>query len=557
MHILKNRYTKPLQNIFDEAERSENRMCYGTVLYADSTERNGNIMKKVWLVLLSLVMVLTLVACKKEPCTAHVDADANNICDECGAEMPPAGDPPCTAHVDANNDEKCDICGTYVAFTDEQASAVLAGAILAQLDAVRSMKVDFSAKVLNVSEYWNEGELEADKEYVDGILNGTIIATLTEEDIINAKIEIEYLSRESAEDEYEVDEDSAVIIYMVDGMYYEYDTDLKKYEATPMVEEEEDDAWSEFLDVLFDLEATEAEKNEAIKLFGDAFVATFDYENKKASFAYDYKAEFEEEYNYLKGLDLETVTLKAYFDDALEKLDPELSTDALLDKISENLDLTILGAYDAFDAWLTEEYETTVQEVFELYIVDERLPEIISAALKADGASQEQIDEILAELEEMKTFKLREELDTVLTENEAKEVTLYDIISVMLVENEIFSEIPAKEEIFDAINDVLDMTIAEYEEEFEPVISNLIESAEAFDFDEGDVKIDITFNDVYAVESVDLALNVDVVYSEDSFVEGKKDVDDFKMEITCKLYELSVGMLEIEAPGEDDIVLVQ
>ena len=46
-------------------------------------------------------------------CTEHTDADEDNKCDNCGADVTP-DDPECTEHTDADGDNKCDTCGADV-----------------------------------------------------------------------------------------------------------------------------------------------------------------------------------------------------------------------------------------------------------------------------------------------------------------------------------------------------------------------------------------------------------------------------------------------------------
>lgn len=52
-------------------------------------------------------------------CTEHTDADGDNKCDVCEADMTPA-DPECTEHTDANGDNKCDVCEADMAPADPE-----------------------------------------------------------------------------------------------------------------------------------------------------------------------------------------------------------------------------------------------------------------------------------------------------------------------------------------------------------------------------------------------------------------------------------------------------
>lgn len=47
-------------------------------------------------------------------CTEHIDADGDEKCDVCGADVPAPQPPVCEEHKDEDGDEKCDVCGADV-----------------------------------------------------------------------------------------------------------------------------------------------------------------------------------------------------------------------------------------------------------------------------------------------------------------------------------------------------------------------------------------------------------------------------------------------------------
>ena len=70
-------------------------------------------MKKILSLFVICAMLMTLLAsCDwfEQECTEHVDADSNNVCDNCQAPLEPQN-PPCTEHKDTNGDYKCEHCG--------------------------------------------------------------------------------------------------------------------------------------------------------------------------------------------------------------------------------------------------------------------------------------------------------------------------------------------------------------------------------------------------------------------------------------------------------------
>ena len=77
-------------------------------------------MKKLLaLLIISCMLMTTLASCGLwgwggKPCTEHVDADGNHICDKCEEELEdhvPPSLKPCDEHKDEDGDLKCDVCG--------------------------------------------------------------------------------------------------------------------------------------------------------------------------------------------------------------------------------------------------------------------------------------------------------------------------------------------------------------------------------------------------------------------------------------------------------------
>lgn len=73
-------------------------------------------LKKIFTLLIALVVSFSLVACNGKKCK-HVDADDNNLCDKCGKEYSDGQDVECTSHVDNDGDTLCDKCGESIGST--------------------------------------------------------------------------------------------------------------------------------------------------------------------------------------------------------------------------------------------------------------------------------------------------------------------------------------------------------------------------------------------------------------------------------------------------------
>lgn len=84
-------------------------------------------MKKILALILVCTMLMTMLAScdlvdkikdllgmNPPVCTEHVDADGDEKCDNCGANVPKPQPPVCEEHKDEDGDEKCDVCGADV-----------------------------------------------------------------------------------------------------------------------------------------------------------------------------------------------------------------------------------------------------------------------------------------------------------------------------------------------------------------------------------------------------------------------------------------------------------
>lgn len=73
-------------------------------------------LKKIFTLLIALVVCFSLVACRK---CKHVDANDDLLCDKCGKDYDDGPEVPsgCTSHIDNNGDSLCDNCGENMGST--------------------------------------------------------------------------------------------------------------------------------------------------------------------------------------------------------------------------------------------------------------------------------------------------------------------------------------------------------------------------------------------------------------------------------------------------------
>ena len=72
---------------------------------------------KILLLLITIALVITLVACGKDCKKGHKDINGDGRCDECGVAIPNPDQ--CTEHNDSDGDGKCDKCGADMPNSDQ------------------------------------------------------------------------------------------------------------------------------------------------------------------------------------------------------------------------------------------------------------------------------------------------------------------------------------------------------------------------------------------------------------------------------------------------------
>ena len=126
---------------------------------------------------------------------------------------------------------------------------------------------------------------------------------------------------------------------------------------------------------------SEAEKEKAIREIGDLALAFLGIKNYKGEKSVDLKPAIDSFDEYFTKLDLEKAKLGEVLDFLLSKLDPELTSEKLIDEIDTTLDLTVTEALDKIDAKLTEAYGTTLQGLYNTLLADEDVVAALSAII--------------------------------------------------------------------------------------------------------------------------------------------------------------------------------
>ncbi len=495
-------------------------------------------MKKILALFLALVMIFAFAACSKDP----VDDPSND----------PSGDttPPCTSHTDANLDNKCDTCGAAVEATVENTAAVLAGAVKAQLDAAKSFKFTLTFDQVNTEKYWEDVD-GTPTEFTETVTSSRkMIYTVSKTETgISARIDMETVLTNGSEDGDPYVETSHA--FLIDGVMFVFDEESEKY-----IKQTFEDAGADALAKIAEgITLTDEEIAALTKSLSENFVTAFDYENRKGSVTVDIKPYFDSYLTVIDGINEDTTKVVDIYNALLATNGGTETVASLLEKAEELLGMTTLEAYDAVEAWLTENHGTTLQALYVSLVTDPRFPIFVENTFKVQGVEDpEAIAEALAEIPALKDKVLRDELNAQLTAAEMTEVTLYEFLVFATADPEATEAPPALADVMSMLEAMLDQTVAEAAESGNPLLM-LFEASLAEKADALNAKLEVVFTDAFGISAITFGMNVDVSSSSASMVEGKEDTAQTVSKLTASFTDLSAIAIPIEAPAEEDILL--
>lgn len=485
--------------------------------------------KKLLSLLLVFLMIFALVACDDKD---NDDDDDNG--DNGSSVITPGGD------IGGNGN------------VDKTEGLTLSNAFIEQFEAAKSVKADLDFTLVATTDTWyfDGSQNQNDISYTD--VKGDITITVAKNDsgLFDAKIDATLSERYNKDDEYDVMPEQT-ILWFVDGVVYVYDEDLDAYMITELPVEELKTQIEGAIAVLTkDITITDDEKNAVLKELGFAVVSTFDIKDNKGSISVDYKAAYDKLAAYIKALDLEKDTVRKVLDDALKLVDDELTSAKLVAELERVSNLTVNEAIAEIDKYLTDNYDTTLQGIYDTIVNDARLLTLLNNIDTMMGDDEEFVpNEIIAQLKAIKIAEF-------VTEAGVADVKIIDVIMSFFSEPEEGVEpmAAAKEPtIFDQINAMLDMKLSELEAMIEmPIITMAKSYLDYIKVNEYESKIDLNFEGTFVLKSIEGSMNVDFeVNMPSQEVDGKTDKIATDMSMTFKVYDISNTAVEITAPDDE------
>lgn len=486
-------------------------------------------MKKLLLILMALLLTFSLIACGDDETTPTESSPSTE--DKLD----------CAVHFDANADGKCDNCGEATETKADSVGTILADAIVKQFGEAESLTLEVDLNVNLSSNSWSDADTN-EETYFDGVAKFIITAVKTENGC-NLKIDADVKSKEAADDEYKVD-GQGTMLYLVDGVVYQYDEDLEQYysyELDGMDEETIAQVEEMFNNIFGGVELPEEEINAVINQLGAAVLTSFNIKENMGSITVDLKPVLDELKAYITAIDPETTTVGDILNDVLGGATYE---DVLL-AAEGMLSMTVGEFVEYVNAVLTETYGMNINEFYASIMANEQLQDVLVKVLMATG----EFDEADAKAA-VAAYAALEITDMIPAE--MMDVVVYDLIMTMIVgtdEDGVVYDYDTLEDTIAMAREFLELTLNEFAEviELEIPLEAILQVVEGVEINALNSKLDVKFKGAFQLEYIESASTVDVEV-EISVGEGMTNKASFKASLAIKLSGISTEKVEIKAP---------
>ncbi len=486
-------------------------------------------MKKLITLLLVLVLSFSLFASCKKKQESTPESTGTPTTSETAPESKPESKPESTTQTPALGES-------------------LAAALAAQVKAANSMKIELHADVIQEESRWDVSySQEVDEngnpigeptpvyekeDYYMEIHADVVVLLSKDADGLDASVTISGTERYDETEELEavpemtpvyiIDNDVYVINYNVGGY-------VKQAEPSDMLAQ---------LTAMANGEIISAE-DEALLFgaIGEIVATVFEVKDGKGSISIDAKPAIVGALDYIKALDLDTKKVGDLVNDVLAVVDPTLKIADLLVEVKRVAGLTVNQALAEIDAFLTKNYATTLQGIYDELVADD---ELLAMVLQFAGAPADQMTEIMAQIKAMKIADMIEA-------EGMGDVVLYDMFIMMTGETE---GAPNIDDFFGMIDSILAMTLAEFDANFEAIFAPMQMMASFITVNALDAKMDVAFTNVLSIDYATVDVNVDFAVDMPSEKAGETDHVAMKMDLLVKVSEISGQTLAIAIPEE-------
>ncbi len=396
----------------------------------------------------------------------------------------------------------------------------LSSAVIAQLAAANSMKIDVSGTLLMESSTWGDHsdgavtpstptptsstEPTQSTRKVEATFTGSMLVVKTATSI-NAKAEISVNATSDYNGEEDV-ESYTYSFYFIDGVLYEYNKDANICTILETLDEEEAAVVLEALSSIMSVDSTTAQG--AVNKLLEVFIKALNIKDGVGgSLTIDVKKTVDSIKAFISTLSTDTKASEV-LDFVIGIVNKDITTAKLIDELEALTALTVKEALQKIDKWLTDNYGTTIQKIFDEAIADEAIGALLEEAF---GISAE----------DLKGIKIYDILD----EAELSNFVLWDLISMYTFGD----DTPTHADFFAEIRNMAGYTLGEIGDTFigegamEDIITDIKEIASYITVDKLDTTLSVELNANNSINKIIFNINSDVTVHNPSSHTGKVD----------------------------------
>lgn len=514
-------------------------------------------MKKFLLVLMAIIMAFSLIACddttdgSSNPSNGVESSDNGSG----GSSDNNSGDSDVPGGTDSSNPDG-NVPGTDEENPSDKAGLILSQSVITQFAQAASVKIEFVLDLEMAEVEWLEGYGKLDYN-THGIAKYVVTVAKTENGCnlkVDADVQSDYGEGMTPDLQREV-------LYIVDGVIYEYNEDLDMYLISEIEEIDTTEVQAMINMLLEEANLTEDDVNAILNELGATFLYAFNVVDNKGSISADIKPAVDAVLAYFKGLNLKEDTLRGVINDALALVDENLTVEMLLLQLESVYNMTLEEYITALDGELSANYGMTLQDLYDSFAKNETVQMILKEVWAEEGISETEIESRINAMLQAKV--------TDLIPKEYMSKTMYEVIVDMLSKaqtDDVPDEVTAlsettesqatlpstTEEFMVMVNSILDMSLLEAEQTFGIPCTMIVMMANFITVDAYDYEINVNFTGIFQIESVDGEYNFGFTMVSPSEVSGEENMMKVSLNLTFKLYEISRETIEITAPTDKE-----
>lgn len=202
--------------------------------------------------------------------------------------------------------------------------------------------------------------------------------------------------------------------------------------------------------VLKDVQLPSIDTSALLSSVVDLATETFSFDSHSLTLEYDFVPAIDAVKDFVGEFNPKH-SIERALNNILAHIDETLTVDSILDEIENLAKVNAQTALNEIDAWLTEEYETTLQGVWDTVTASQKFIDLFTYTADESGMDAEDITDWLNNLQSFKLADLLSQIDGF------ESMTLYDLLIGSMFQD--VSDAPTVEEIRGLLQEYLDMKL--------------------------------------------------------------------------------------------------